>query len=566
MKKLLCLVMAAVLMLSVFTACGNQTGTGTADGVQSELGKQLGAPDLSGKTIKILSEETWVSGISLSDILPRFQQIEELTGCTIVWDTVPGGSDYGTVVQTRLTASPEECPDIVVMGSGHSSLSKYINDDLLYDYTKAYDVCPNIQRFWESRSDLRGIFTYFDGGIYNLLADTYLTTDGQAQKIAMDGDNALWYRADIANELGFTTYPKTIDELYALLTAVKNAYPDMVPMHMWNWECWESVRVFSSAYGLHFNNEQSGSFFYPDENGKVIYEPATEACKEWLAEMNKWYKEGLIVVGASEDQKIGAVAQGKIFSGFYADVTTLCETQLKQTNPDAYFLYMPFPTKEGYELTYMGRSEYSDSVVVVNNGSEEQCRAACQFLDWAFMSDYGIYSEMCGVMGEGWDFGENGEMVINEEWLGKILSQEIVRQASGAHVHFNGPSLNTYEAHKAWSDAEDAYIANHPEYQEPMSEEQKANWLEINEFNTQHYCTYFPAFYMEDEEQAKLNALTADLYTFTNEMLTKYILGTADLSKFQTEFVDKLYARLNLKEVTEIQQKYYDIYVTNSTK
>ncbi len=564
MKKLLCLLLVMVMMLSLLTACKKDDlpqGTG-----EITDNSDPNAPDLTGRVIKILTEETWVSGVSLSDVLPRFKQIEERTGCTIVWETIAGGSDYSTVIQTRLTGDPEDCPDIVMMGSGTSQLAKYIEDDLLYDYTKAFDVCPNIKRFWEERSDLRGIFTYSDGGIYNLLGDTFSTIDGQAQYRAEVGDNAIWYRADIAAELGWDTYPTTMDELHDLLLAVKQKYPDMVPLHMWNWDGWESVRVFTSAYGLHFNNEQSGSFFYADENGKVVFEPATDACKEWLKEMNKWYEEGLVVLGASEDQKIGAAAQGRTFAGFYGGVIEMCEAQLKEVDPDAYFLYMPFPTADGYELTYMGRSEYSNSFVIIDNGSEEQCRAAAQFLDYTYMSDYGIASELCGVQGEGWDFDDNGNIVINQEWLGKILKGELVLESTGAHVHFNGPSLNKVEFNLAYEAAEEEYKKNNPDYVPPMSAEQEANWKEINAFNTSHYCTYYPAFYMTDEDLATMNALSNDLYTFTNEMISKFIMGTESLDNFQTKFVDRLYSRMNLEQILELQQKYYDIYLENASK
>ena len=233
MKKSLCFMLAAILVLGLFAGC-NKTNTpgGT---VNPDFEVYEGAPDLRGKTITILSENTWVSGIDFSDILPRFKQIEERTGCTIVWQTIPGGTDYSTVVQTRL-ADPDNCPDIIMMSTDMPALTKYIEDDLLYDITKSYDTCPNIKAFYEEyRTDLKSTFTYLDGGIYNLVGDTWRNDAEQTQYYAEEGDNAIWYRADIAKELGFETYPTTIEELYQLLKAVKAAYPNMIPMHMWNW-------------------------------------------------------------------------------------------------------------------------------------------------------------------------------------------------------------------------------------------------------------------------------------------------------------------------------------------
>ncbi len=577
MKKLVCLLLTLAMVLSLFAACGSapvetqpkettpaapvDTTPATNDDGTVDY---VNAPDLSGRTIKIMTTETWVAGITLADVLPRFKQIEELTGCTIVWETV--ATDYSTVLGTRLAGDPADCPDIVLLGgTSMNQIAEYAEDGLLFDITKGFDVAPNIAKFWnEDRPDLKGTFTYTDGGIYNLLANVYNTTDGQAKNVARGGDNALWYRADIAKELGFETYPTTIDEWYELLSAVKKAYPDMVPMHMWDWSCWESARVLTSAYGLHFNNEQSGQFFYADENGKVQYEPALDATLEWLTEMNKWYKEGLIVTIASEEGKVGATAQGINFSGFYSGVTGMCEKALKETDEDAYFLYAPMPTAGDHELTYMGRSAYGNSFGIIDNGSEEQCIAALQFLDFAWFSPYGIYSENLGVMGKGWDFGENGELVPNVEYIEGMARNEIVKQADGANIHFNGPTVEDYAVKAQIDDISKEIKEAMPDYVPSMSEEQEANWKEINAVNTAAYCPYFPAFFMSQEDQDTLNTLTADLGTFTNEMLEKYILGTADLANFQTEFVDVLYNQLHLQEVLDIYQSYYDVYLANS--
>lgn len=161
MKKILCLLLALVMVVGLLTACNNETPddtkdtkssedvtTGTTETPTTDDGKvdYVNAPDLTGKTIKIMTTDTWVAGLTISDVLPRFKQIEELTGCTIIWETV--ASDYSTVLSTRLTGDPSECPDIVLLGgTSMNQISSFAEDGLLYDITKAYDVTPNIQKF-----------------------------------------------------------------------------------------------------------------------------------------------------------------------------------------------------------------------------------------------------------------------------------------------------------------------------------------------------------------------------------------------------------------------------------
>lgn len=564
MKRALC------LLLSVFMAAGLLTGCSPTDpagptGGDNNFEPYEGAPNLSGVTVTILSENTWVSGVNFSSILPRFKQIEERTGCTIVWETVAGGTDYNTLVQTRLAGDASDCPDIIMLQTEPGTLSGYIDQSLLYDITKAYDVCPNIKKFYEEyRTDLKSSFTYFDGGIYNVVSDTWYNRDEQVEYYGTYGDNALWYRADIAEELGWTTYPKTIDELYQLLKAVKEKYPNMVPLHMWDWCNWESAKVFNSAYGLHYNNEEANSFFYPDENGVVQYEPVLNATKEWLTEMNKWYKEGLIVIGASQEAKIGSAAQGKTFAGFYNGIYETVQPILKESEPNAQFAYMPMPSKDGYKTTYMPRADYNYSFSIVDNGNEAQCRAAAQFLDYAYFSDYGIYSERAGVEGEGWSLDESGNFVPSEAFIAKLLKNELTLEATGAHVHFCGPSIQRLEVEKIWMSAQDKVRADLG-LPALMTEAEKANWLETSTVNASHYCPAFPNMYITREDRDAIGSIGSDIATFTAEYLERYIIGTKKLDNFQSEFVDKLYG-MGLQDLLDIYQRYYDNWLANADR
>ena len=95
MKRVLCLLLAVIMAVGLFAGCSN-TGSDSTGG-NKDFEPYEGAPNLNGVPITILTENTWVSGINFSDILPRFKQIEERTGCTIVWETVAGGTDYNTL-------------------------------------------------------------------------------------------------------------------------------------------------------------------------------------------------------------------------------------------------------------------------------------------------------------------------------------------------------------------------------------------------------------------------------------------------------------------------------------
>ena len=243
----------------------------------------------------------------------------------------------------------------------------------------------------------------------------------------------------------------------------------------------------------------------------------------------------------------------------------MCESALKQLEPDAYFLYMPFPTAGDSTPTLMPRCDYYNSFSIVDNGDEEQCLAAAQFLDYAFLSYYGMCSEMLGVEGEGWSLDENGKFTPNKDYIAELLTGDKIREFSGANIHFNGPTTFSYEISKAYRDAR-IQVREEMGYADPMNAEQKANWLEINEINVSYYQSIYPLYYMQPEDQDEYTRLYSDIETYTQEMLERYILGTADLNTFESEFVSTLYNRLQLQKVLDIQQKYYDIYLENAAK
>ena len=226
-------------------------------------------------------------------------------------------------------------------------------------------------------------------------------------------------------------------------------------------------------------------------------------------------------------------------------------------------MYMPFPSKDGYETTVMPRNAFSRSFITINNGDDEQCRAALQFLDYAFFSDYGICSEQAGAEGEGWSFDENGNFVPNESYIAAIEKNEVVIQASGANIHYNGPSIYDLEIRNTWAETVKK-VRKDLGLGDIMTPEQQENWKTINSINSSHYCEAFPVLYFTEDDLATYNAITTDLNTFVDEMLEKYILGTADLSKFQSQFVDVLYNNMNLQQAIDMQQKYYDIWASNS--
>lgn len=572
MKKIASLLLVAAMLITVFAGCSN-TNVETDDTQGSASGQEsnpqtsmpddgevdyVNAPDLSGMTIRIMTDESGWTTDGYASVLPKFKQIEELTGCTIVWETIT--SDYSTVLQTRLVGDPADCPDIVMLTNSKAP-SNYIEDGFLAAISDYYDVAPNIEAWYDANPTLKGQFTYFDGSIYSLPNCAYTTLDDFNEIYAESGDHTFWYRADIAEELGFTEAPTTLEEYEALLMAVKEAYPDMHPLEVNGLSnaAWATLRNFTASFGMHFNFESTGSYYYPDENGDVQFEPATQACLDWLTTMNRWYEEGLVWDAGDWTPYYANPGTGLSFSGFWNGAYSM-EEAAKETDEDAWFGYMSFVPANGYDVTYMTRSVTCWSTVVIDNGDEDRLEAAISFLDFAFYSDYGIYSNKAGVMGEGWDFGENGEFVPSSDYIKELINGYVHRD-SGADMWTRLCCLYDAEVTSIWNEAVYAVYDELGISYGWQNQDSYESYMAANAYNFSHTCPAYPSFYCSEDDQEVMNEYSGDIGTFTSEYIAKAVLGEVDLANFQTEFVDVLYDQLGLQQVLDIQQQYYDAYV-----
>ena len=578
MRKILAMLLAVVMVLGLFTACGNTTPETTepkppegtnppaTTPVEDETVDFVNAPDLSGQTIRILTGGGW-SEADFATVLPKFKQIEELTGCTIIWEAPK--TDWESVLQTRLAGSIEEAPDIIFNG-GTIASTNTIDSELIVDVSEYFDIAPNMAAWFAANPAIAQMCTYLDGGIYTLPGDAWATEEDYyaAEKHNGDngrGDNAYWFRGDIAAELGYTEVPKTLEEFEALLYAVKTAYPDMIPFATRNVAGgdWCGSRNFSASFGLHFNFQIDNVkvFYYPDENGVVQYELFSEGGIKWMETMARWYADGIMMDTADWDAYYAGAASGQIFSAYAGEVWTY-EELLQETDPDAYFMFMPAVPAEGYEVAVASKPMTYCNTQVVDNG-EERVEAALKFLDFAFYSDYGIYSEQAGVMGEGWDFGENGEFVVNMDYVRTIVNDGVSVRESGADIGYWMPTVHTAEVANAWLAALDAVYAENGTARIPNAKtfESYTNALKTDLENQEP--RFDVNFYATEEDQEFLNTYAYEAYKYAALYSAAVIKGEKDLANVQTELIDPMYNDLHLQELIDIYQKYYDAAQSN---
>ena len=504
-------------------------------------------PDLSGVELHLLSMESYASGVTFADILPVYRVIEEMTGVKLYWEVA--NTDYNTVLQTKLVSG--ENLDIVSCGSNNdlSFVSKLCADKNFVDINLYMDELPGIKAYMEARPDVAASLTYYNGAKYVLPCATYNTQEGADKALANSGDNIMIYRGDLAEELGFDEI-YTIDDLHAYLLACKEAYPEMIPMLVRDWTTWCSVYVFSGSYGLHFCNPDSGSdYFYPDENGDIVFEPLTDACKEFVTEMATWYSEGLF--GFSSDRQALCATNQVCAAWFTTDSGRQTVNKLLVENgyEGAYFKDMHWLTGPEGKKGIGRRVPFITTIGIVDN---ENAEAALKFVDFTFFSDFGRACMTFGAYGINWDYDENGMPRMNDETVqAYYIDQTTSATAQGGGVHTRMPRITDYDYEQiATEQSNAAYIAAGT-YQ-PVSEESLAcyaEWLDA--------CyPSFPFMFYNEEETEIYNGMYPDIKTRVQEMLSRFITGEEPLDNWDA-FVAEI-KEMGIDKVVGAVQSAYD--------
>ena len=105
-------------------------------------------------------------------------------------------------------------------------------------------------------------------------------------------DVGLAVRQDYLDELGLDE-PKTLDDFYTALTAMKDQYGAYYYM---NQDSSDPVNSFAQCFDVVGNANSSSTYaYYMAKDGEeVVFSPMEDGFKDYLKTMAKWYSEGLI--------------------------------------------------------------------------------------------------------------------------------------------------------------------------------------------------------------------------------------------------------------------------------
>jgi putative aldouronate transport system substrate-binding protein len=321
-------------------------------------------------------------------------------------------------------------------------------------------------------------------------------------------------RKDWLDELGLAV-PTTIDEWYTVLKTFKEKKGG-VPLAFESFFLLSYEMPFAYAFDTMYGR-------YVDMNGKIRLGQVDPGYRDFLATMAKWYKEGLIdpdFASATFDQVSAKMTNGTSGASiaYMGSRMGVWINSGRATNPNFKLVAAPMPSlRKGENAKFSPISipyNYAGGCVGITTSCSDIERAA-RLLDWGY-SEAGRLFYNFGIEGESYTM-VNGQPVftslIMKNPQGRPMAQIM---AAYARSNYNGPFIQDVRYSQQYQSL--------PEQKDAMSV-----WSIPESIKR-----VVPPITPTPEESREYAIIINDINTYANEMILKFILGTENLSRWDT--------------------------------
>lgn len=524
-RKIIAFMLSAVMVVGMAGCAGS--GNDTADGTSTDdkegtesagnnaegdgelfARDENGIPDLQGETITI-----WIPFNSeYTDIADNYGQwevvekLEELMNVNLEFIHPAVGQESEGF---SLMMAGDTLPDIIMYGAVddyyQGGVAAAYADEVLYDYTDLINEV-NTPNFIEKvlSDDYLGKSAYDDEG--RVIRLGAMVSGSEESCASMFG---LMIRSDYLEETGLDV-PVTIDDWTEMLTAMKEngvKYPLIFDN---DGDYWETRNAFSSAYGV------SATDYYV-EDGVVKYGPYAPAYEDYLRQLNAWYEAGLICPDfqsqtSSDSWSEMANGEGGAIANHTWDYIANYYLPVEESDPSKALVAADLPVlNEGDEthLMFTNRKLSLYKYITADAANPEAC---VYFLDALYIDEIEDLLEN-GIEGKGYTVNEDGAKIITT--LSADLPDDV---RLGARI---------YEMSVA-SDYDIEYIKN---YKYCYGVQPDCIDFLIND----GYDWIYPVgATLTTEESEDLAEYQADVTTYVQEMVMKFITGAESFDNYET--------------------------------
>jgi putative aldouronate transport system substrate-binding protein len=463
-----------------------------------------------------------------------WQELEKRANVTFEQVAVPG-SDYNQKRSVLISAG--DAP-LIIPKTYHPDENAFVSSGAILPVSDYIDLMPNYKdkiAKWNLGPEIDTL-RQSDGKYYLL--------PGVHEKAWQD--YSLVVRTDILQELGLQE-PKTWDEVYTVLKAMKAKYPDKYPMtdrysqpkptgNLWN--------ILGSSFGAPggwgFNHAT-----WDASAGKYFYTAASDKWKEWVTFLNKLVSEKLLDPESftqTDDQARSKIATDKSFviTGNAQALVNDYRADLAK-NPKAQMKKIPLPIGSAGEVNPTSRLE--NGVMISTKAKDNKNFVAMmQLIDWLFYSDAGQEFAKMGVEGTTYTKDASGKPQIID-----AVNVVGMHPKAPKHLQKDFGFYNGVFAYGGKPELVQAFFTpEEQEYQKVLNARPAAPWVVP------------PPAPFSDEEREQATLWETALRDFVDQQTLRFILGQRPLTEW-----DKYLAELkskNMDQYMELQQKAYERY------
>ncbi|MBZ9685626.1 extracellular solute-binding protein [Clostridium estertheticum] len=524
-KRALSLTLVAMLAMSMLAGCGDKAKTtASSDSKSTAASKPSSNEKITIKYWVPFASNQYIKSLTESEM---YKELEARTNVHVEFIHPTEGQE---LEQFNLLMTQKDLPDVIQTYSTNykGGFDKAVADGAFIRLNELIDKnAPNFKKLRQEDPEL---------------ARQTITDQGNITAfpvVGVDKNEPAWWgpviRKDWLDELGLKE-PTTIDEWYNMLTQFKVKKKAEAPL-VFRKSGIDPYGTLVSAYGI-------GPSFYKKDD-VVKYGPMEPEFKEYLATLNKWYKEGLIDKDfATRDKKSreALITSGKV--GAYITEYALVDqyaAAIKTTEPKAEFAPLVQPSlKAGENVHYRVTNPRNGGYEAVITSSCKNPEAVVKWFDYAY-SQEGFMLFNYGTEGKSYTMVDGKPKFT--ELLTKDPSGLDFWTVCNKYKLDIGPYLRDYKAIPAFtkidSDCMDKWTKAEADY-------------------------VIPPTNMTPEENDTYSSIMGDIDTYRDEMVLKFIIGKEPLSNFD-KYVGQL-KKMRVEEVIKIQQDALDRYNTRKIK
>lgn len=540
-KRIAATFLTGCMVMGSLTGCGdNNTETQATGSATSETQGTVASSEV--EEVKEPVELTYYGALlGAASTLTNLGEMEimkaadEATNVHVTFTHPASGTDKETF---NLKVTSMEFEDILeyTWGSYPGGPVQAIEDGIIIDLAPYIEAgyAPNFKKVLDENPEIAKQITTDEGQIYAFPAigdESVNVTAGY------------YFREDMLKAVGLDA-PKTIADWEEVLTAFKEELGVESPF------TGQSSHLIAGYSWLAGAFDTYSGYYVRD--GKVQYGFMDEGYKEYVETMARWYKNGLI------DQEIfgndNKVTSSKLLNdktgasyGFIGSAIGTYTNNAKAnegTNPDFKLVAVQYPVlNEGDEPTFVNRSwDVRTANMAAITTACEDVEAAVAYLDYWYGEEGNILKNF-GIEDLSYTM-VNGEPKYTDLIL-KNPDGLSVGQALGRYTRASNPTVGFID------------VRYYEQYYQ-LEEQVEAMYL-WNEYADNALEVLMPTVTATSEEAEELATLEGSIKTYVSEELTKFIMGSRDISEYDS-FVEALKS-MNVERAIEIKQAAYDRYM-----